>query len=150
VPSREGSSSSSSSSSSDTESAALDDGEVSQPALRIGEVLLQHDVSSWVEGVHLEHNEHRLGEPDAYRRFGVTCMHHLRSSKGHSCHKWRNIGPEQTSRWGELEAVGFLGAWLASASQHVDRRCHMHRDLNPTLQQVDQWLRDNRYLGVPS
>ena len=42
-----------------------------------------------------------------------------------NCFRSRVVGPSETSQFGALEVVGYLGAWMVKDSAYSDRACHI-------------------------
>jgi len=110
------------------------------------------DLPESIDGIKIIYDWHHKEGKLQYERFGIRCpcastSHFVR---GAPCFKYRNAGANQTSRYGKLEVIGFLGAWVRSANQHADRKAHMAD--NPNDARVKAYLMDTGLLtsAVPS
>jgi hypothetical protein len=86
-----------------------------------------------------------IGTGAAYKRLGIQCPH---SSSTHTaktvCFKWRGLGERMTTRFGRLETIGFLGAWVAAAHRFPSKALHLKH--KPSDAEVAQWLVDMHYI----
>ncbi len=95
---------------------------------------------SSIEGVCVTHSSHTTGErTGSYERIGVRCPN---SSSNHAasapCFRFRNLGQKQTSRFGPIESVGYLGVWLSRRNEFPDKAAHMN--FKPTASAVCEYL----------
>jgi hypothetical protein len=80
-----------------------------------------------------------------YNRLVVTCPLSSSSHKGKwGCQKSRILSGKSTSRFGNIEAAGYLGAWLENASKHGAREGHM--SFAPTDMETEAFLRKENLL----
>jgi hypothetical protein len=91
----------------------------------------------------------KTGKHEPYHRIGVYCSHrftcHQVHGKSNSCHKWRNLSARHTARYGRVESIGFLGAWIAMATTFEGKRSHVA--FAPSDKQVDEWLLIQGYIA---
>jgi hypothetical protein len=127
------------------------DDDMPQPNLR-GNVFASHENA--VDPVTITHIHGLLMtlddyEPRGYVRLGVSCpfRHGTHYHAGRECHRWRGLGPAQTSRRGRLETIGFLGAWVARALSTTDK--FTHQKFQPSHEDIDAWLFAQGYIRPP-
>ncbi len=101
---------------------------------------------SSVEGVRITRSSHTTGgRTGNYDRIGVRCP---KSSTDHAaaaaCFKFRNLGQGQTSRFGPIEAVGYLGVWLSRRAEFADKPAHMK--FTPTASAVCEYLEKHGFI----
>jgi len=142
-----GSSSSTESSSTEEDDDADDDDAADDGAVAIAlpegpVVRAAVDLPSMIEGVNLQeevYNEHGIAGLQRYHRIGVRCP--LSSGCHHStwhCHRWRSLTERNTRYFGRMEAVGFLGLWLARGSEFGSKADHAA--FRPTRSQIETYL----------
>ncbi len=89
------------------------------------------------EGTQITEEVHLSPEdPKYYRRWQVTCPHHV--SDELPCFKHRNCGAAQTSHFGDMEPAGFLVAWVRSCAHYENRNDHMDKKALPSLQDIQE------------
>ena len=81
---------------------------------------------------------------DHYSRYEVHCpiAHHQEGRK--RCVKKRNTGHRQTARFGDMEPLAYLGAWLRLGCAGDSRQAHMDRI--PTDAQIDAYAAEMGWL----
>lgn len=80
-----------------------------------------------------------------YQRLVVVCpLSHSEHADQRVCGTSRKLGGRCTERFGTVEAVGFLGAWIERARECPDRMSHMlHK---PSPEEVETFLRRQQLL----
>ena len=107
------------------------------PAAPLVQPPLAEDIPIFLEGVRVVHQKSGpLEQPGSWRRYQVNCGFHAK------CSTTRNIGPKTTMHYGDLEPLGFLGQWLASANRFEDSKSH--RLYKPTSDEVGEYIRSRQ------
>ncbi len=105
--------------------------------------------ASWVEGQPVHCEVRNVPGEAHYRRYSVRCPLSCTAHAGKTpCMKRRGAGPAQCARFGDLEPIAFLGAWLKSAPRHLNRAAHVNSA--PTPQQVEAYMRHRGWLNEAS
>ena len=106
---------------------------------------LDKDLPKFVDGVELEEVRREDGDEHDGRRYHAYYVRCPLADSGH-CHKYgcgkhRGFSPALTRRYGQLETIGYLGAWVRHASTFSDRRSHMR--YTPSVSDFRSYLEDN-------
>lgn len=62
------------------------------------------------------------------------------------CHKNRRCMEREQLTFGPTEILGYLGAWLNNDANHATRNAHMSRQNNPKLNEIRDYLTENKLL----
>ncbi len=97
-----------------------------------------------VEGMDIVEDTHGApGEAGYYRRFVIKCP---MLTCGHpGCEKKRGTGTQQTKAFGEMEPLGYLGAWARRASAFESRSSHVA--YNPTRDDVETYMKERGWIA---
>ena len=101
-----------------------------------------------VEGMTLQYDDHQDVDPrKSYLRLGVSCpqagagcSHYARNP----CHRYRNMMPNQMKVFGQLEPLGFLGAWLCKTDACDSKTTHMK--VKPSDNEICEYLVSRGYI----
>ena len=99
-----------------------------------------------IEGVPCTYDSFGVkGNPNYYERLTVKCPLRLTSHKHQrACQKKRNTGKTQTTPYGPLQPMAYLGVWLREGCNFPNKLAHQAYE--PTLSEVEAYMRHQGWL----